>query len=101
MNLPKADCITCHLSLVTVFAFAQSQTAGRIAGTIKDPNDAIIVRAEVTVKSLAPAEEPSLLHESTASDLVNRFFEKQFRSQGKLKRCRYSAETMNALTISA
>jgi hypothetical protein len=27
--------VTCHLSLVTVFALAQSQTTGRISGTVK------------------------------------------------------------------
>ena len=49
--------VTCHLSLATVFALAQSQTTGRIAGTVKDPNGAVIVGAEVTVTSLATAEE--------------------------------------------
>ncbi|HEX5964926.1 MAG TPA: carboxypeptidase regulatory-like domain-containing protein [Pyrinomonadaceae bacterium] len=49
--------VTCHLSLATVSALAQSQTTGRIAGTIKDPNSAIIVGAEVTVKSLATSAE--------------------------------------------
>jgi hypothetical protein len=49
--------VTCHSSLVTVFALAQSQTTGRIAGIVRDPNGAIIVGAEVTVKSLATAEE--------------------------------------------
>jgi len=45
------------LSLVTIFAFAQSQTTGRIVGTVKDPNGALLVGAEVTVTSLATAEE--------------------------------------------
>ncbi|MBA3805529.1 MAG: carboxypeptidase regulatory-like domain-containing protein, partial [Acidobacteria bacterium] len=45
------------MSLVTVFALAQSQTTGRVSGTVKDPNGANIVGAEVTVKSLATAEE--------------------------------------------
>ena len=49
--------VTCHLSLVTVFALGQSQTTGRIAGTVKDERGAVIVGAEVTVKSLATAEE--------------------------------------------
>ncbi|HXI93540.1 MAG TPA: TonB-dependent receptor [Blastocatellia bacterium] len=54
--------VTCHsgnplAGRVTVFALAQSQTTGRIAGTVKDPNGAIIVGAEVTVKSLATADE--------------------------------------------
>jgi hypothetical protein len=47
----------CHLSLVTVFALAQSQTTGRIAGTVKDQNGAVIVSAAATVTSLATAEQ--------------------------------------------
>jgi hypothetical protein len=38
-------------------AFAQSQTTGRIAGTVKDQRGAVIARAEVTVKSNTTAEE--------------------------------------------
>ncbi|MCA1837230.1 MAG: carboxypeptidase-like regulatory domain-containing protein [Actinobacteria bacterium] len=45
------------LALYSISAFAQSQTTGRIAGTIKDQNGAAIVGAEVTVKSLATGEE--------------------------------------------
>jgi hypothetical protein len=45
------------LSLVTVFAFAHSQTTGGIAGTVKDQNGAVIIGAEVTVTSLATAEQ--------------------------------------------
>jgi hypothetical protein len=47
----------CHLSLVSLFAFAQSQTTGRIAGTVKDQHRAVIIGAEVTVTSLATAEQ--------------------------------------------
>ena len=46
----------CLLVLCTS-AFAQSQTTGRIAGTVKDQSRAVIVGANVTVKSLATAEE--------------------------------------------
>jgi hypothetical protein len=49
--------VTCHLSLATVSAVAQSQTTGRIIGIVKDPNGALIVGAEVTVTSLATAKE--------------------------------------------
>jgi hypothetical protein len=49
--------VTCHLSLFTVIAVGQSQTTGRIGGTVQDPNGARIVGAEVTVMSLATAEE--------------------------------------------
>jgi hypothetical protein len=44
------------LALCPAVALAQSQTTGRIAGTVKDPNGARIVGAEVTVTSLATAE---------------------------------------------
>ena len=49
--------ISCLLVLYSVSAFAQSQTTGRISGTVKDPDGAVIVGAEVTVKSLATSEE--------------------------------------------
>jgi hypothetical protein len=45
------------LILLSIPVFAQSQTTGRIAGTVRDPNGAIIVSAEVTVSSSATAEE--------------------------------------------
>jgi len=45
--------VTCHLSLVTVFAFAQSQSTGGITGIVKDQHRATIAGAEVTVVSLA------------------------------------------------
>src|SRR4030095_4328344 len=45
------------LVLLSIPVFAQSQTTGRIAGTVRDPNGAIIVSAEVNVSSSAPAEE--------------------------------------------
>lgn len=38
-------------------AFAQSQTTGRIAGTVKDERGAIIVGADITVSSKTTAEE--------------------------------------------
>jgi outer membrane receptor protein involved in Fe transport len=46
----------CLLVLCPTFAFAQSQTTGRIAGTVKDQNGAVIAGAEVTVTGLATAE---------------------------------------------
>lgn len=45
------------LVLCSISALSQSQTTGRIAGTIKDPNGAFIAGAEVTVKSLFTGEE--------------------------------------------
>jgi len=43
--------------LSSVSVLAQSPTTGRIAGTVRDPNSAVIVGAEVTVSSKATAEE--------------------------------------------
>ncbi len=56
--------ISCLLALYPISALAQSQTTGRIAGTVKDPNGAIIVRAEVTVKNLATTEERKAITDS-------------------------------------
>src|SRR5438128_9046797 len=44
------------LLLLSLSAFAQSQTTGRIAGTVRDPNSAVVVGVEVTVSSNATAE---------------------------------------------
>ncbi|HET9788079.1 MAG TPA: carboxypeptidase-like regulatory domain-containing protein, partial [Pyrinomonadaceae bacterium] len=52
---------TCFLALYSISVFPQSQTTGRIVGTIKDQNDASIVGAEVTVKSLATSEERKVI----------------------------------------
>src|ERR1043166_5822433 len=49
--------ISSLLVLCSISALAQSQTTGRIAGTIKDVNGAVIAGAEVTVKSLFTDEE--------------------------------------------
>src|SRR5437899_1300615 len=42
---------------LSICALGQSQTTGRIVGTVKDERGAVIVGAEVTVTSLATAEE--------------------------------------------
>jgi len=52
--------IGCWLVLLPVWALSQS-TSGRITGSIKDPNGAVIVGAEVTVISLATAQSSSEL----------------------------------------
>jgi hypothetical protein len=49
--------VGCLLVLYSVSAFSQSQTTGRISGTVNDQHGARIVGAEVTVTSLATAEE--------------------------------------------
>jgi hypothetical protein len=50
-------CAACLLLLNSIFAFGQSQTTGRLAGTVKDPNGATIAGADVTIKSLATYDE--------------------------------------------
>ena len=45
------------VALCTSSAFAQSQTTGRIAGTVKDPRGALIVGAEVNISSEATTGE--------------------------------------------
>ncbi len=47
----------CLLSLSSVAALAQSQTTGRIAGTVRDERGAMIAGAEVTVTNQATGEE--------------------------------------------
>jgi len=49
--------ISSFLALYAITAFPQSPTTGRIAGTVRDQNAAVIVGAEVTVTSLATDEE--------------------------------------------
>src|SRR5437870_4951131 len=44
------------LLLLSLSAFAQTQTTGRIAGTVRDADSAVVVGAEVTVSSNATAE---------------------------------------------
>jgi hypothetical protein len=48
--------ISCLLAFYSISAFPQSQTTGRIAGTVKDPNGAVITGAGVIVKSLSTSE---------------------------------------------
>ena len=43
--------------LSSVSLLAQSPTTGRIAGTVRDPNSAVIVGAEVTISSNATGEK--------------------------------------------
>ncbi len=49
-------CVTCLLALCSWPVLAQSQTTGRITGTVKDPTGALIVGAEVNVSNKATAE---------------------------------------------
>src|SRR5437870_1883938 len=45
------------LVLCAAAALGQNQTTGRITGSVKDPNGALIAGAEVTVKSKTTAAE--------------------------------------------
>ncbi len=56
MNIRKLTILLIFL-LLSSFVFAQTQTTGRIAGTVKDQNDALIVGANVTVTNQANGEE--------------------------------------------
>src|SRR5437763_11067577 len=60
----------CLIALCTSSAFAQSQTTGRVAGTVKDQNGAVIVGAEVTVTSLATAEERKVTTDTEGNYIV-------------------------------
>jgi hypothetical protein len=51
--------------------FAQSQTTGRIAGTVKDQNGAVIVGAEVTVSSRSTGEERRVKTETEGNYTVS------------------------------
>jgi len=53
--------------LLASSVFAQTQTTGRIAGTVKDPNDALIVGATVTVTSQANGEERTTTTDATGN----------------------------------
>ncbi len=62
--------IGCWLVLLPVSAFSQS-TSGRITGSIKDPNGAVIVGAEGTVISIATAEERKFKTDDSGSYTVS------------------------------
>src|SRR5712692_6552770 len=47
----------CLLPCFVSVAFAQTQTTGRISGTVKDQNGAVVVGAEVTVINKATGDE--------------------------------------------
>ena len=70
INSISLFCIGCWLVLLPVSAFSQS-TSGRITGSIKDPNGAVIVGAEVTVISLATAGERKFKTDDSGSYTVS------------------------------
>src|SRR5438552_6295386 len=57
--------------LSSVSVFAQSPTTGRIAGTVRDPNSAVIVGAEVTVSSKATAEARKVITDNEGNYSVS------------------------------
>jgi hypothetical protein len=58
------------LALFIPSAFAQSQTTGRIAGTVKDPNGAVIAGADLTITSLATADERKVTTDTEGNFVV-------------------------------
>jgi hypothetical protein len=60
----------CLLSLCSIPALAQSQTTGRITGTVKDESGAVINGAEVTVTSQATGEERKVMTDSDGNYFV-------------------------------
>ncbi len=60
----------CLTSLVSLSALAQSQTTGRIAGTVKDSAGAVINGAEVTVANRATGIERQAVTDSEGSYIV-------------------------------
>ena len=58
------------LLLPSLSALAQTQTTGRIAGTVKDQNGAVIVGAEVTVVSRTTGDERKVTTDATGNYTV-------------------------------
>jgi hypothetical protein len=57
----------CLLPSSASLAFAQTQTTGRIAGTVKDENGAVIVGAEVSVVSRSTGDERKVTTDATGN----------------------------------
>src|SRR6266568_461096 len=66
MNVRRAATFITVLFLST-FAFAQTQTNGRIAGTVKDQNGALIIGAEVITTSEATGEARKVTSDDAGS----------------------------------
>jgi len=65
IQLFRAGCL-----LLVCSSFAFSQTTGRIAGTVKDQNGAVIAEAEVTVTRLTTAEERKITTDTAGNYIV-------------------------------
>src|SRR5215813_7380357 len=59
------------LVLPSIRAYAQGGTTGRIVGTVKDANGAIIPGAKITVRNLATGDERRIIADSTGYYSVN------------------------------
>jgi len=57
----------CLCALLPLFASGQTQTAGRIAGTVRDAQGAVIAGAEVALENLATADKRTTTSDSTGN----------------------------------
>src|SRR6476646_5767856 len=55
---------------LSVFSFSQTQTTGRIAGTVRDTQGAVVAGAEVTVENFANADKRSGMSDTTGNYAV-------------------------------
>ena len=67
--LPAIGALVCVLSVGAVAAMGQTQTTGRISGTVRDQSGALIVRAEVTIVHLDTGEQREV-HTGTSGTYV-------------------------------
>jgi len=63
VNTARASVAARVWTLLPILAFAQTQTTGRIAGTVRDGQGAVIVNAAINVENSATGEK-----RATASD---------------------------------
>ena len=72
--------------LAGAHAFSQTRTTGRIAGTVKDEQGAVIASAEVVIKNPATADNRSLATDTSGSysilQLSPGYYEVNIRAQG-------------------
>src|SRR5262245_65110826 len=61
----------CLSAIFTLSAFAQSQTTGRITGTVKDEKGAVIRGAEVTIANKATAEARTAVADEEGNYIVS------------------------------
>src|SRR5579864_7411071 len=59
--------LPCILGVLHLYASGQTYTSGRIAGTIRDAQGAVIIGAEIVVENRATAEKRLVLTDSTGN----------------------------------